>query len=530
MKKTIWLLLLLMFFVAACSDGDKGPGTNPIPGINSPQTEETDTYEVTYQYQDGVIVLTDARLHYIDHVEDDSILYFRKDTPPDILPKVGSILSSRVSDKLPYGLGNEVIECTEINNLYRCVTTVTSLDEVFRELTLKAAVPLTEGVDGFTDDQGIWHEVEYVNAFDEEVDIQLVPETRYSGVMASPLLSFNYGEEPPETGTGIYSFGKVFVTAILEVNFDLKRNEYRFLLSPRVGLHGSLVSMVHADGYKELFKKMELVQMPIYAGPVVIRPALGLELGVEGSVDGNIRVDWVKEFAATCGFVNEGTRLEAMYNNTTPDTQNVIRGLSIDANAHMAVITKCYLTAGLYTRSVVCGLAPSFKFGIDADFKMENPNLFKNKSKLTATVNMDLDGVFYAKVLKKDLFNKQVQWMDLSLWEKEWPLFPVQENIVYSYSDYTTPDYCDIIYTFSDLGLLSRFVDIYHGIKLYYGVKPHWDPVKVIMNSEPLNAESGKTTYTQQVREAGGGYTSCPILKLDEFYFEGDTCSYGTIW
>ena len=65
-------------------------------------------------------------------------------------------------------MGNEVIECTEINNLYRCVTTVTSLDKVFRELTLKAAVPLTEGVDGFTDDQGIWHEVEYVNAFDEE--------------------------------------------------------------------------------------------------------------------------------------------------------------------------------------------------------------------------------------------------------------------------------------------------------------------------------------------------------------------------
>lgn len=514
--------MFLLF--AACSDDEKNANNESIPGTESPQTEQTDTYEVTYQYHDDVIVLTENNQRYIERVEDDSIVFFRKDTPPDMLPAEGDIISSRASDKLPYGLGNVVLSRTEEDGAYRCVTSIASLDEIFSELKLKVSMPLTEGIDGFMDDDGVWHDVEYVDTFDDdETDVQSVSRARYSSVKKLPLLSFDYGEEAPETGTGAYSFGKIFVTGILNVDFDLDSKAYHILLSPRVGLHGSLVSMMHANGYKELFKKMELVQTSIPVGPVVIRPAFGLELGVEGSVDGNIRVDWTKEFAATCGFVNEGTSQQVVYENTTPEGQNVIRGLSVDAKGHAAVVVKCYLTTGLYTRAIVCGLAPGFKLGADVDFKMDNPNLLKNESKLAANVNFELSGVLYAKALSRVLLNKQVTWVDIPLWEREWPLFPVLKSMDYTYRSSNSR----ITYTFSDLGLLSHFVDIYHGVKLYYGLAPHWEPVRVEMSEEPLDATAGELTYTHVVKEAGGGYTACPILQVGEFYFEGDTCSYG---
>lgn len=153
MKKLI-TLFACMLALTSCLEHLLGDD-DKVEGFEHPVTETTDEYSITYQYKEDVTVLTEKHQGYIVKVEADTILYFSSSTPESVLPKVGDVVSARASGKLPYGLGNIVLEVSEQDGMTRCVTTLAGLDEIFEELSWEYNSTLTDSLlDGYEDENG----------------------------------------------------------------------------------------------------------------------------------------------------------------------------------------------------------------------------------------------------------------------------------------------------------------------------------------------------------------------------------------
>ena len=131
MKQFLYSFAFLLVTLCSCQENIIDMSYR---GFDSPVTESTDDYTITYQYKEGVIVLGEEKLKYLEKIEADTILCFLPNTPIDLLPKIGDIISARVTSKTPYGLGNIVLERFEDDGFVKCVTTVTPLDDIFSEL------------------------------------------------------------------------------------------------------------------------------------------------------------------------------------------------------------------------------------------------------------------------------------------------------------------------------------------------------------------------------------------------------------
>ena len=180
MKRFIYLFAVLIPMFISCEKNDVFED-DEIKGIETPQTEKSDEYTVTYQYQDDVIVLGTNRLNYLVRVEADTILYFSDATPEEFLPKTGDVISARISDKTPYGLGNVVIDRTKVDNTYRCVTTSASLKQIFKKLKWNANIELLNYADteGFYDEDGNYIEPNIVY-YDKKTDTYITEDEALS--------------------------------------------------------------------------------------------------------------------------------------------------------------------------------------------------------------------------------------------------------------------------------------------------------------------------------------------------------------
>ena len=103
-------------------------------GFDEPVTLETNEGTVTYQFNDGVIYVTDNLQDYLERVEADTILYFSPDLPKKYRPEVGSMLAAGISHKLHYGLNHRVIAVEQQGGLLRVECTKASIDDVYKEL------------------------------------------------------------------------------------------------------------------------------------------------------------------------------------------------------------------------------------------------------------------------------------------------------------------------------------------------------------------------------------------------------------
>ena len=109
-------------------------------GWSEPVTEVGDCYNITYQYQDNVKLLTEEIQSYIVSFEVDAlygalgIIDFREDTPEQFLPRIGEMVTSRNTKLMPDGLGAEVIWAGFIDGVYRVCTCAVTLDKIFKKL------------------------------------------------------------------------------------------------------------------------------------------------------------------------------------------------------------------------------------------------------------------------------------------------------------------------------------------------------------------------------------------------------------
>lgn len=140
MKKTTTsiLLLLSLLLITACTlSMDEWAETEEDKGYDNVETVENDFYKLEYEYKATTRSLTDSIQQFIAKVEDDSIIYFTDNIPPQWLPQPGGCVVANCCEKFPTGLVGRVISVERSAGLVKVVATEAALEEAYEEFNFE---------------------------------------------------------------------------------------------------------------------------------------------------------------------------------------------------------------------------------------------------------------------------------------------------------------------------------------------------------------------------------------------------------
>lgn len=408
---------------------------NNIAGVSSPVHETSENYDITYQYNDGVIVLNERAQVYLEKVEEDSILFFSSSTPANILPEVGDIISAKVTEKTPYGLGNEVISRTEEDGLIKCVTSVASLDDIFEVLELTSSFSLTDLVEdegGFYDEDGSYYEytIENVDDIMAEAGTYWTQSLSRASVGSKEALVIPLNK-PTENGP--YAKANLLLGGIFTFNKSKENKTFECSLEPSFGIAGELgVAGEWIDGnVLELIKKIPVFKASLPIGGVInLRPFLNFaaNLAVEGS--GSMSLGFSRNFSFKCGWTEEG-----WFNQNTSSAftlDEVFNSFAINGEVGIGPKGSFELGCGLYTEglSVSVVAEPFLKFGAELGISGEKGNnrwqIGGQSAKLDLTC--DFIGKIRVKLFNWELYENKVELAEVNLLNLKTPIFPELEN------------------------------------------------------------------------------------------------------
>lgn len=449
MKKLIKQLfvVILLIILGSCETNTIDDDDNATPGLDFAVTETTKDYNITYKFNDNVIVLNEKNYPYLVRVESDSILYFSKSLPSNITPEIGSIISSKITEKTPYGLGNVVIEKTEIDGMIKCVTTVAPLDDIFEELELTSNFSLTDLVEetaGFYDEEGNYYEMEIK---DEEMFTDSLSdsfETKSLSARAS-LGSHKVIEIPikkVETPSGLFTELKLQIGGIVTFNKDKARNTFENSLEVSVGVKGDFGWKTGKDKTPdltlqvakilELIKKTKIIEgsLPIAGGIINLRPFVDFEANLVGGINGSFAVGLGYRLGYKCGWTEKGF----FKKNTSiePKVGNIFNSFTINGKGQIGPEVVFHLGCGLYTKNlaVMLNVKPSLMIGGELGISgQRRDDIWQIKDQsVNVDVAVGIDGEISAELFGKNLYKDNVTFAKINLFNVRFPIFPEIQN------------------------------------------------------------------------------------------------------
>ena len=462
-------ILLFLLCAVSCSDNKDGadnplPDTPPVHKWNQVR-ESTDNYDITYRFNEKVIRFSKTEISdYLIRIENDSILYWSTDTPTDLLPAIGSLLSCDMSEETPYGLGHKVISITKTDNYYKYVTTTAYLEELFDELHLETQVSeITDISNEYIDSNGYTYNVR----IGEADNVQ--PKSRASegewgigakfGVDVNPAMKLVIDFQHPERNELTFNAAVTFTGSVkLEGEIKLTRKDHTLF-------------------------KAQLV--PVQVGPVTIVPVIELTGGLTGTISGEFGLDFEKSF-----YLEGGYRNNQSYRNEHDviSSSETVKSLALDVEGSVGPEIEISVGAGIFHPALQIGA----KAGADAKFSTKflhaDPTLFSEPKKLDFGINAGLSIFAKAKIwkLKAEI---SADLVSLEFLHLQWPLTPVIEENTFLLSPMGEPNAFNAEYTLNG-GLISRFTDVYPAI----GVFEKENEIYRNISDTPLSSQ-GKESY-----------------------------------
>lgn len=428
-------------------------------GFNTPVTENSDNYAVTYQFKDEVMVLNDKASEYIVKVVADTILYLDATSPKEMIPVAGDVLSSRIQKQLPYGLGNKVLSVSKEAGMYKCVTTVAALDEIFEDLVLNAAVPITANItDGIYDTDGDFHPV----GGDSRITIN--PNTLTLKLGKNSL-------KENEKFKGVYPFGELNIDTYAIIEMDLKKKTHEFSLQVDGGFVAGVEAAFETSKGDVVFPYLKVPILSngfFVAGPVVFRPHVNLEVGYKAGFAGKIKYGFTKRFAFNVGLKNG----KFFNNNLLPDKDDkIISELQWDAEGYAGLYAELAFGVGFYTKNLAVYLAPTLDVLGKASLSMKNLDISQVSPSLGFDVVLNLNASAELNLLGKEYWNQQETFLSWPLFENSWPLLPSlvpnSAKVIQNKNEKHLTFLAEYDYTG---GLLSHFMDIHPIFRVYDGL------------------------------------------------------------
>lgn len=472
MKRLLTILVTFMAVLSSCTENIIDDTARPeTDGFDQPVTESTDEYTITYQYNEGVIVLDAVAQSYLVKVEADTILYFSAGTPGDILPGKGDVISARVSEKVPYGLGNVVLETSESDGMIKCVTTVAGLDEIFKEVSWEYNSSLTDALlEGYEDENGVAVKPSY-GWYDEETG-EIITEDTKATVGRKKLVSWPFEKNNPD---GLSIEGELFVGAFVHCSGDTRKGDFEFSVEPVIGAE-ALIG-IKAEVKKEIWQNMfqwklfelkDKLKTMIQLGPVTLRPYVDIEAYLRAAASGSVLFDTGKVFSAKIGYSQAGG---CYISNSTAsgNENNFIKGVSINGNVGAEYECIFSVGCGLYTKNVALELDPYFKYQTGAELVYSaGEDSEKTESNLFLGITVGADGKMVINWFGGLKFAPEMKFLETELARWDYPLIPVTKEDSFSIEKRNDSNAFDAQYV-TEGGFLSWLYDIYPAIAIYKG-------------------------------------------------------------
>lgn len=114
-------------------------------GYDEPVTIQEGDATITYQFKKNVRILTPEVQQWIVSTEMDPsgtgyFIFFRGDTPQNLLPVKGEILVSKPSDKFKWGLNHLVVCSDEDNGVIKFAAIISMIEDTYEELDMDGSV------------------------------------------------------------------------------------------------------------------------------------------------------------------------------------------------------------------------------------------------------------------------------------------------------------------------------------------------------------------------------------------------------
>ena len=535
------LTLLAAVLMFSCSKDDDSNENQPISGMGSPVTEKSDNYNITYQYEDGVLVLNNRTQRYLSKVVEDSILYFLPEMPDSIMPEVGTIISSRISDKTPYGLGNIVISKEEEDGLVKLVTTVAPLDDIFKELDVKSEFTMEDlvtDISSIKDEEGNTYEVR-IKDIDEMFPNDVPALTRWQ---ARASVGSDRVLEIPikiETESGLFSEIKIVIGAVITFNKNKTQGTFEYSFEPSVGIVGEFGAKKEKDLGEQIQKLLTLIKktrlfsthLPIAGGLIDLRPYVDFNADFVGSIEGKISVGFSYYARFKCGWNENGFFKENT--STEWDLKSIFNSFELKGKAEIGPEATISTGCGLYTTDIALSLEtkPSILVGADLGVSGDSKGigLKVEDQKVTLDVAVDLEGNGKVSLIGKDLFAKEVKIAKWNLYNKEWPLFPFlldnSFNVEHrskvssrSNSRVESSEVFDANYSLTG-GLMTRIMKGKPAIRVEKDSK---EVYTIVSQKDAFVTEQTDLTYELSNLEKNVKYRAYPCIVIGENVYEWD--------
>lgn len=427
------VMMALLMLVSSCAgewcnipgDDNNQEENDDTTAVYTPQTEQTDQYTVTYQYQDGVIVLPEKAHSYISSIVADTILHFKEDTPNKYLPEVGDIISARSSDCLPYGLGCKVLSVDGKGSDYVVTTTTASLDEIFADLKVKGKMALQPvGQDSRA----------------ELASINLSVDSIFNN------MNFN---------------GNVAVGLGIDTDIDLAEGKFDFSFDANLDWD-------YRFGYKINGKKKGIIKefghwgfKPVIVGPVVLIPSItpSLWYNVDGSLEMNL--EGKNGYGLSMG-VEDNTGF-CKVTEKVPDGW-IFDDFNLEGKGSAGVTLQMEAAIGIYTPKSFISLNTNLELKGDGELELDETNWLENNTEFNFGLYAYMNGGVIMKWFKKELALLEVETIKVPIFRNTWPLMP---RFVSQDNDYGIIDNKVSNRFVMDGGLMCNLMKIYPVMSVY---------------------------------------------------------------
>lgn len=520
-------VLMCVLLLTSCVDNKIDDTTSPVvEGFEQPVTETTDEYSITFQYNEGVIVLSESALDYIVRVEADSIIYFAPSTPSELIPEVGGVVTARVSEKLPFGLGNKVIDVSEQGGMTRCVTTHAPLDEIYKELSWEYNASLTDSLlEGYVDENGNAIQPIYVWYNEETGEYEKEPTKGTIG--RHKLVEWPYEFEHKELNVE----GAIYIGAFVHCSGDVRNNDFEFYIEPIIGTDALVQAgiifekNIWQDMYEwNIFKLKDIVKGVIQLGPLTLRPYVDIEAYLDFAASGTITIGLSKTFSARIGY----SQTNGCYisNNTIQGNEDKLFNRIDMLNGNIGGKYRCLFDVGcgLYTKKIAIAIEPYFEYSLGAQLLLTLPEDEDKSIQKEATASFDIvvgaDGKMVVDWFGGLKWAPQMKFIETNIFHAETSLIPSLEEDTFTFNETANgyiPTY-ESGYNISG-GLLSSILDIYPGIAIYKdGTLVH----KELYTEKTVWNDTIPATYVISGLEADASYEAQAIARILGYDLELD--------
>lgn len=520
----LFCILPLVAIFTSCSKDELDDTGTLIPGKDYPTTETVTGGTITYQYKNDVTVIDEHNKNYLLKIESDTILFFSKDAKRHIKLEENGIISSAITNELmPYGIGNKILSIIDEGNYLKCVTSPTSLDNIFEELNINADIELVCDT--------ISNRVEDVDGNIISISISNQDNQGRASIGSPNILTINFGNKSNESRIGPYINGSVNLGAVATIDINLKEHKSECSLALYAGMEGEIGTQGTWSGYKKILPragKWNIATGVVSLGPVVLRPYIDAEFGVEGKIEGTISTKISKQFGGKFGLKNG----QLFHENLTSSDTDIIKNISVNAKGEINFVTSLDFGIGLYTKNIAAGIEPSISAGVSTDFKLNNENLFRNHPNLDFSITADADAFFFATFFGKEFTHEQATLASINLFTYSWPLLPslVENSLKINKRDYNGPLAFDCEYKLqggllTDLSnKLGNYTDIFTIIPSFRVYRGGNEVYHMIDNQEINGSGIHTFKYELEDLEHDISYTGKPCLIIgNNIYDENGT-------